>query len=193
MCLSVDNVYERGLATHLNPKTEMKDTCYNCHIREYPELHTRITVSKEQFILAEIQRQIPELEPYFITWDCALPSQDCTKKKPDMVWGVKDTLIHVEVDEYGGRHEDDTERIVAIHAASNLTNHVLVRFNPDGTSTGDKPCLKRTHLANGDRAYKRNLPEWNRRIPGLVDSVRTAFEQAVENVNVTTGKRKLFF
>lgn len=166
---------------------------FNCLLREHPHSNTRVTVSKEQFVLAEIQRQIPELEPYFITWDCALPGQDCTKKKPDMAWKIKDTLIHVEVDEGGEGHEDDMERIVSIHAASNLLNHVLIRFNPDRTSEGKQPCLKRTQLRNGDKAYIRHLPEWNRRIPILVENVRSALNEALGNVEVTTGKRKLFF
>lgn len=122
-----------------------------------------------------------------------IPGQNCTTKKPDMCWGVKETLIHVEVDENGKGHEDDIERIVGIHAASNLPNHVLIRFNPDKTSNGDKPCLKKTKLRNGDNAYKRHLPEWERRIPVLVDTVENAFREALENVEVTTGKRKLFF
>jgi len=119
--------------------------------------------------------------------------QDCTNKKPDMAWKVNQTLIHVEVDENGERHEDDTERIIGIHAASNLPNHVLIRFNPDKTSDGYKPCLKKTKLRNGDNAYKRHLPEWERRIPVLIDAVTKAFREALENVEVTTGKRKLFF
>ena len=186
-------LHERGLASCLNPSTGLKDMCFNCHIRVYPGLNTRITVSKEQFVIAEIQRQIPEMEPYFITWDCALPGQDCTRKKPDIVWGVKDTLIHVEIDENGEKHEDDMERIVSIHVASGRLYHVLIRFNPDKTSDGDPPCLKKIHLYNGDRAYNKHISEWDRRIPVLIESVRRAFNEALENKIVSTGKRKLFF
>lgn len=154
-------------------------------------MNTKITGSKEQFVLAEIQRQISEPDPSFITWDCGIPNQDRTMKKNDIVWGVKDTLIHVEVDKNGERHEDDTERIVAIHAASNLLNHVLIRFQQDKTSDGNQRCLKRTHLRNGDMACRRHLPEWNRRISVLLDSVRGAFDEALDNAIVTTGKREL--
>lgn len=167
--------------------------CYSCHIKKFPGLHHDITVRKEQFILAEIQRQVPELEPYFLVWDCKLPLQTCTYAKPDMCWGVNDTLIHVEIDEGGKDHEDNTERAVAVHAASNRLNHVLIRFNPDISSDGAMSCMKRTKLKNGDRAWRQNLPEWNRRMPVLIDSVRKAFTEAIENIKVTTGKRKLFF
>lgn len=186
-------LYDRGFATYFNPQSGIVDMCYNCHVKLHPSMHTKLTVRKEQFILAEIQRQIPDLEPYFITWDCKLPGQNCTNKKPDMAWGIKDTLIHVEVDEDGEDHEDNTERIVAIHAASNLSNHVLIRFNPDTSSSGEKPCLKRTKLRNGDRAYSKDLSEWNRRIPVLVETIKEAFDQSIENVNVVTKIIKLFF
>jgi len=192
VCLWVD-IHDRPRANYINPDTGRKDMCYNCHLSTNPEKHTRVTVRKEQFILAEIQRQIPDLESYLLTWDCRLPLQNCFNDKPDMAWGVNDTLIHVEIDERGEGHEDNIERIVAIHAASNLSNHKLIRFNPDRSSDGSQSCFIETKLRNGDRAYKRNLIEWNRRIPILVESVRDAFNNAIENVNVSTKKRKLFF
>jgi len=110
-----------------------------------------------------------------------------------MCWVIKDTLLHVEIDEDGEDHEDDMERVVGIHAASTKKNHVLIRFNPDKSSDGDEPCLKRTHLKDGSRAYTRYVPEWDRRIPILVNSVKNAFKEAIENVDVKTHKRKLFF
>jgi len=188
-----NDIYDRSYASYINPETGILEMCYKCHLAKYPNQHTRITVSKEQFILAEIQRQIPELEPYFLTWDCALPNQDCTKKRPDMVWKVKDTLIHLEIDEKGERHEDSTERIVAIHAASNLLNHKLIRFNPDKSLDGSESCLKRTILRGGDLAFKPYIPEWEKRIPVFVQEVRNALEDSLKNVNVITGKKKLFF
>ena len=192
-CLFYDQIEDMGLkgfATYINPKTGMRDMCYSCHLLLYPKLHAKLTVRKEHFILAEIQRQLPELEPYFLVWDCPLA---CTRKMPDMAWGVKDTLIHVEVDEGGEDHEDNTLRIVDIHAASNLKNHVLIRFNPDKTVDGAKPCLKRSRVASGDRVYRMYEPEWNKRIPVLIESVRKALHEATGNKNVDTNKRKLFF
>lgn len=146
---------------------------------------------KEQFILAEIQRQLPELESYFLVWDCRLNS--CTTMKPDMAWGVKDTLIHVEVDEDGDDHEDNVSRIVDIHSASNLKNHVLIRFNPDKTADGEEPCLKISYLTTGDQVYRMYKPQWDKRIPVLIDSVRKALHEAIGNTDVDTRKRKLFF
>ena len=188
-CLSLDK-HERGLEKY---RVSGLGLCFQCHIRLHPEKHTRITVRKEQFILGEIQRQIPELEPYLVTWDCPLPNQDCTKKKPDMCWKVKNTLIHLEVDENGSEHEDSDERSVEIHAASNVTNHLLIRFNPDKTSDGHRPCLVETRLRNGDRAYKRDTKEWDRRIPVLIATVREAFLLSSTGARHPVWKQKLFF
>lgn len=126
-----------------------------------------------------------------MVWDC--PLNKCTTKKPDIAWAVKDTLIHIEIDEQGGSHEDDQNRIIEIHSASNLKNHILIRFNPDSTSDGDVSCFKRANLRNGDKAFRMHEPEWNKRIPVLIENVRDALNEALENKNVTCGKGKLFF
>lgn len=183
---SVYDKYERAFARYNNP-----DLCTNCHRALYPEFHRKLTVRKEQFVLAEIQRQIPELEEYFLVWDCRL--NNCTLKKPDMAWRVKDTLLHVEIDEGGCVHEDNLPRLLEIHAVSGLKNHVLIRFNPDRSEDGDEPCLKKTRTASGEQVFKLYEPSWNHRIPVLIDSIRVALCQALENVNVDTSKRKLFF
>ena len=190
-CLYYENIGDKGIAKYFNPETGERDLCYSCHRFSFPELHKKLTVRKEQFILAEIQRQLPELESHFLVWDC--PLNGCTRKMPDMAWNVEDTLIHVEVDEEGDDHEDNNLRIVDIHAASGLKNHVLIRFNPDRTRDGEEPCLKRTNMPNGDQVYRLYEPEWNRRIPVLIDNVREAFNDALENIDVNTKKRKLFF
>lgn len=46
----------------------------------------------------------------------------------------------------------------------------------------------------GWKCVERGLfPEWNRRIPILIENVRDAFNDALENKQVNTKKRKLFF
>ena len=164
--------------------------CFNCHISLYPDLHKKVAVRKEQFVLAEIQRQIPELEEYFMVWDCALNS--CTRKKPDMCWGVKETLIHVEIDENGDNHEDDSSRLLDIHGSTNFKNHVVIRFNPDSTEDGREPCFKSIKKSD-ENMLRLFQPEWDRRIPELIHSVKNAFHDSLENKNVCTKKRKLFF
>lgn len=184
-CLFYNDKYERGLAKYYNP-----DLCTNCHRSLYPELHPQNTVSKEQFILAEIQRQIPELEEYLLVWDCRL--NNCTIKKPDMAWRVKDTLLHVEIDEKGEGHEDNEDRLLELHAVSGCKNHALIRFNPDESVNGDEPCFKTQKFPSG-HVFKLYEPSWNHRIPILISTIRKAFDQALENVEVDTRKRKLFF
>ena len=185
-----ENILERGFAYYTNPSTNKIEFCFNCHISLYPDLHKKVAVRKEQFVLAEIQRQIPELEEYFMVWDCALNS--CTRKKPDMCWGVKETLIHVEIDENGDNHEDDSSRLLDIHGSTNFKNHVVIRFNPDSTEDGREPCFK-SIKKSGENMLRLYQPEWDRRIPELIHSVKNAFHDSLENKNVCTKKRKLFF
>ena len=182
----------RGFATHINPDNGMREFCGNCFRSMYPELG-KLRVRKEQFILAEIQRMVPELESYLLGWDCRLPGQSCSESRPDMVWKVKDTLIHVEIDECGDEHEDDEERIIGIHAASGCDKHVLIRFNPDKSSDGSPSCLRRVQLKSGDVAFSNNTNEWDKRIPVLVKHVREAFQKSIEGIEVVPWKCRLFF
>ena len=64
-------------------------------------------------MLAEIQRRLPELEPYFTVWDCAVPNS-CTLKKPDLLYETWLWYVQIEVDEWGEDHEDES----AQHAES---------------------------------------------------------------------------
>ena len=183
---SIHDKYKRTFASYSNP-----DLCTSCHRSLHPELHPKLTVSKEQFVLAEIQRQVPELEEYFLVWDCRL--NNCTFKKPDMAWRINDTLLQVEIDEGGEDHEDDENRLLEIHAVSGCKNHVVIRFNPDESVDGSKACLKRFKLSSGEKVFRLYEPSWNHRIPVLIDHIRKSLDQAVDNVEVDTFKRKLFF
>ncbi len=55
---------------------------------------------KEHIILAEVQRRIPELETYFLSWDCAIPG-GCSLYRPDMLWDMFIFWFAIEVDEDG--------------------------------------------------------------------------------------------
>lgn len=123
-CLFYEDVFSRGYASRRNPKTGEIDMCTACFSALYPI--GKISVRKEQFVLAEVQRCIPELEQYFVTWDCRLPLQSCNSAKPDMVWKIRETLLHVEIDEGGEAHEGNNERIVGIHAASGCKYHIYM-------------------------------------------------------------------
>ena len=158
----------------------------------FPNLDNKLKVRKEHFVLAEIQRQIPELEDYFVTQDCKIPGQSCVSYRPDIAWSVNDTLIHVEIDENGESHEDDDTRLVAIHSASNCKNHICIRFNPDESSKWGFPCLIKKTLCNGERVYSRHPTEWSRRMGILIPEIREVFEKCLDGKSVC-GKRKLCF
>ena len=188
---SVYDKYERPIAHKINPETGKKELCYMCWSAMYPELNAR-KIRKEQFILAEVQNQIPELSEYFLVWDCKIPGQSCVAFRPDMAWEINDTLLHIEIDEDGIIHEDDDQRIVEIHSASNKKNHVCIRFNPDKSIDGSPPCMKKITLSTGESVYDKNPREWDRRMNKLIPEVRNAYEDALANKSVC-GKRKLCF
>ena len=107
-------------------------------------------VRKEKYIVAEIQRQVPELDDFYLTEDCRIPGQASSLSRPDIVWKVNDTLIRVEIDEDGPNHEYDQSRIVGSHAASHYTNHVLIRFDPDKSSENNPLRFKKVKVSNGE-------------------------------------------
>ena len=188
---SVYDKYERHFAYKINPKNGKMEFCYMCWSAMYPEMNAR-KIRKEQFILAEIQRQIPELNEYFLVWDCKIPGQSCVAFKPDMAWEICDTLLHIEIDEDGYSHEDDDQRIVEIHSASNKKNHVCIRFNPDKSKDGSPPCMKKIRLSNGEYVYNKDSVEWEKRMGILIPKVRNAYENALVDESVC-GKHKLCF
>ena len=182
---------EKPFATRINPENGKREMCSNCWRVMYPELSKR-KVRKEQFILAEVQHQIPELGDYFLTWDCKIPGQSCVAFRPDMAWEINDTLLHIEIDEDGINHEDDDQRLAEIHSASNKKNHVCIRFNPDKSINGSPPCMKKITLKNGESVYNKDPKEWDRRMNKLIPELRNAYEDALVNKSVC-GKRKLCF
>lgn len=191
-CLFYEDVFSRGYASQRNPKTGEIDMCTTCFSALYPS--GKISVRKEQFVLAEVQRCIPELEQYFVTWDCRLPLQSCNSAKPDMVWKIRETLLHVEIDEGGEDHEGSRERIVGIHAASGCKYHICIRFNPDRTATGRPPCMRGIKMQMGRDVYERDEHEWQHRMPLLVAEVKSAYKSCMEDGdNVKSGLRTLFF
>ena len=183
--------HEKFLASKINPKSGKVELCYSCWTAMYPEFSKR-KVRKEQFILAEVQNQIPELQDYFLTWDCKIPGQSCVAFRPDMAWEINDTLLHIEIDEDGINHEDDDQRLAEIHSASNKKNHVCIRFNPDKSKDGSPPCMKQVTLTNGESVYSKEEKEWNKRMNKLIPELRNAYEDALVNKSVC-GKRKLCF
>lgn len=105
-----------------------------------------------------------------------------------MAWKVGNYLLHVEIDETGKKHEDNSERLRRIHVASGCKYHICIRFNPDKSENGGPPCTYRKN----DKYYKYE-PEWNYRIPILLLNIREAFRSCLAGENVKNQKIKLCF
>jgi len=187
--------YGFGERTFAQYRIDDKSLCSNCFSHLYPE-RTRVKVRKEQFILAEIERRIPQLCEYKATWDCALGN--CVISKPDMYWFIQQIGIHLEIDEHGIDHEDDDHRVAEIHTASGMDGTLLIRFNPDEyvDEAGNEvsSCFRRFRLCTGDPRLE-GTPEFGRRMDVLEEVMHQKLRQA-EAGEVPTQenwKTQLFF
>ena len=190
--MAYKDVFMRGFASQKNPKTGRIELCTACFSQQFS--NGKIAVRIEQFELAEVQRCIPELEQYFVTWDCRIPGQSCNSDKPDMVWRIGETLLHIEIEEKGEDNEDNRERIVGIHAASNCKYQLVIRFNPGKSISGRPPCMNRITMPNGKKVYEPDEKEWLSRIPVLISEVKAGYKSCLAGGDrVKTGVVKLFF
>jgi hypothetical protein len=105
--------------------------CYGCFGSLFPHLVT-LKVRKEHLVLAEVQRRCPDIESFFVEWDCPVEG-GCSMHRPDMLWELPTFWFVIEVDEFGSRHEDNRERLRVI--AKSMGEHrpgLVLRVNPDG-------------------------------------------------------------
>lgn len=194
------SVYEerqRSYATRVNPATEMKELCRDCFYKMFPGASKRVQIRQEYLILSEVQDMFPEMSEYFLVGDKRLPHQTCSTYRPDMAWMILDSLLHVEIDERE-THEDNLERLVSIHAASDAKNHAVIRFNAGKITDSEgnvqyDACMTRFIDTAGEPRYKR-ASDWNRRMNILMPCIEEVFRACVEgNGTSVAGKRKLCF
>ena len=148
--------------------------CWGCFVALFPD-KAKLKVRKEQYVLAELERLVPELGAYETTWDCAVPG-GCSLKQPDKLYKLCDRYLHIEVDEFGHADKacvDEDTRLEVIAADVGLPGLVL-RLDPD-----DPPCFRHRQLCNGERAYER--------IEGLFNSL---LAQAAEKSAVSWPTRR---
>jgi hypothetical protein len=187
--------YQFGERTFAVYRVDGKSLCKNCFSNLYPE-RTRLKIRKEQFILAEIERRIPELCAYKAVWDCALGN--CIILKPDMYWFIRGIGIHLEIDEHGLDHEDDDHRVAEIHSASGMDGTFLTRFNPDeyvdAQGNARESCFRRFRLPTGDPRIKAT-PEFGPRMDVLEAELRRVLQAAEAGAVPDTDnwKTQLFF
>jgi hypothetical protein len=112
----------------------------------------RLKVRREHYILAEVNRRLPELagKSHEFVWDCRVPG-GCSLKRPDMIFVFEDRYIQIEVDECGHTEYaccDEDARLEIIAADVGLPGLVL-RMNPD-----EPPCFGKKRLRNGETAVQ---------------------------------------
>ena len=119
--------------------------CYSCLASLYPD-SVMLKVRQEHLILAEVQRLCPDLETWFLAWDCPVAG-GCSLLRPDMLWEMPRFYLHLEVDERGDIHEDNRERLETIHES--MGGHLpglVIRINTN------KILTKRQHK-DGELKY----------------------------------------
>ena len=154
--------------------------CGHCLRSEHPHLAKRFKVRTEHFVLAELQRRMPELEKNLLSWDCPLPCA-ISAERGDMLWQVGSTLLHVEVDETA-MHEDDRNRLMRLHAATDSVNHIVVRIHTHGYANY-KPCVIRSQI-NGEWVVRARQKEFDRRMDLVVPEIRRLLAENEPTVKV---------
>jgi len=149
-CTSVFSWAERSRAQMKTPDGWF---CYGCVLGKYPRL-LDVKVRKEQFVLAELQRRLPDILALAMTivWDCLVPG-GCSLKRPDLLLKFVDRYLHFEVDEWGHPCRtciDEDQRLAIIAADVDLPG-LVVRLNPD---VPKHRCFESVMLTSGDGALQ---------------------------------------
>ena len=142
--------------------------CGSCLRSEHPDLAKKFKVRTEHFVLAELQRRMPELEGNLLSWDCPLPCAISTERA-DMLWQIGSTLLHVEVDETA-THEDDRNRLMRLLAGTNAIDHIVVRIHTHSYENF-QPCVTRSQI-NGEWVVSCRQKEFDRRMDIVVPEIR---------------------
>ena len=154
--------------------------CGHCMRQQHPDLVKKFKVRTEQFILAELQRQMTELEGNFLSWDCPLPCAISTERA-DMLWQIGSTLLHVEVDETA-THEDDRNRLMRLLAGTDCIEHIVVRIHTHSYDNY-KPCVTKSQI-NGEWVVSCRQKEFDRRMAIVVPEIRKLLEEGKSVVKV---------
>ena len=117
---------------------------------QFPD-RAKLKVRKEHYVLAELERIIPELSAFVSVWDCPVPGA-CSLKKPDRLYMLNDRYLHIEVDEFGHQGNDcfDEDTRLEIIAADVGLPGLVLRLDPDNPA-----CFRRKRLNNGETAEQR--------------------------------------
>jgi hypothetical protein len=173
-CSIYDNT-ERPLAQHLVNGLKL---CRNCYNHLVPgDAKPKTLVRKEQFVLAEIQRQLPELEDFFVLWDCPIDG-GCSNKRPDMLYDFGIGCLVIEIDEDAHKSEDPScreKRMCEIFLDLGERPLIFIRFNPDRYGTRE-PIFRMTLKTHQLRC---NETEFEYRMEKLVEEIKKVYKTYV--------------
>jgi hypothetical protein len=168
------------LAQHTHEGLKLCRNCYN-HIVLGGS--PRQLVRKEQYVLAELQRQLPELEDFFVLWDCPIDG-GCSKRRPDMLFDFGIGSLVIEVDEDAHKSEDAScreKRMCEIYLDLGERPIVFIRFNPDKCEGRKETMFTVSPKA---RLLTCNETEFQHRIEKLVEEVMAVYNMYVVNQEI---------
>jgi len=159
---------ERPLSYRMSPGGVRM--CTHCFRSIHPDLN-RLRVRVEHFVLADIQRVIPELTKYLSVQDCPVPC-GVSMERPDALYIVKSgkTLVQIEIDETPD-HENDKSRLMRILASTDAVEHIVIRIHTHGTSCIPSMFTKK-RLRNGEKVLEARPIEFDRRMRIIEDTIR---------------------
>ena len=165
---SVYDIRERPIGKRISP--DGIRMCSHCFRSIHPDLN-RLRVRVEHFVLADIQRIIPEMNKYLKIQDCPIPC-GVSMERPDALYVVKDgkTLVQIEIDETPD-HENDKSRLMRILASTDAVEHIVIRIHTHGTSCIPSMFTKK-RLRNGEKVLEARPIEFDRRMRIIEDTIR---------------------
>jgi hypothetical protein len=146
--------------------------CYYYLIGNTLDTKPKLNVRKEQFILAEIQRQMPELEPFFTVWDCPIEG-GCSRKRPDMCYDFGTGSLIIEVDESGHKNYScEDVRMLMLYLDLAERPIFFVRINPDKFEDRELMFRRTPKMLQ----LKCNQQEFDYRMNTLIENIKSIYD-----------------
>ena len=134
---------------------------------QFPD-RAKLKIRKEHYVLAELDRLVPELSAFVSVWDCPVPG-GCSIKKPDRLYMLSDRYLHIEVDEFGHLGNDcfDEDTRLEIIAADVGLPGLVLRLDPDHPA-----CFSRKRKSNGETVEVRLKKTFDLLLQRAAEAVR---------------------
>ena len=168
------SVYDQGdrpVSSHTG--TSGARMCSHCYRSIHPDLN-RLRVRVEHFVLAEIQRLIPQMTKYLEIQDCPVPC-GVSMERPDALYVIGKTLVQIEIDETPD-HENDQNRLMRILASTNAVEHIVIRVHTHSTDQYPSMFTKK-RLRNGESVLEARPAEFGRRMTIIQETIRGCLEE----------------